>query len=90
MKSFEYAAPESLEEAISLLASQWGEAEILAGGTDLVTCRDPQALADAIYFYYTHTELSGDHGTAAKLHIEREFHIDRTISETEAMFRSLL
>jgi glycosyltransferase involved in cell wall biosynthesis len=56
----------------------------------VVPPRDPQALADAIYFYYTHTELSGDHGTAAKLHIEREFHIDRTISETEVMLRSLL
>ena len=37
MKSFEYATPRSLEEATSLLAEKWGETEILAGGTDLVT-----------------------------------------------------
>jgi xanthine dehydrogenase YagS FAD-binding subunit len=37
MNSFEYAAPNSLPEAVSLLAPAWGETEILAGGTDLVT-----------------------------------------------------
>jgi xanthine dehydrogenase YagS FAD-binding subunit len=38
MNAFQYAAPKSLKEATSLLGSTWGEAEILAGGTDLVTC----------------------------------------------------
>ena len=37
MKSFEYATPGSLAEAIELLADTWGQTEILAGGTDLVT-----------------------------------------------------
>ena len=37
MKSFEYASPTDLESAIGLLGSTFGEAEILAGGTDLVT-----------------------------------------------------
>src|SRR5207249_1688729 len=37
MKSFEYAAPTTLKEATALLSDQWGETEILAGGTDLVT-----------------------------------------------------
>lgn len=37
MKSFEYATPSKLEEATALLAESWGETEILAGGTDLVT-----------------------------------------------------
>jgi len=37
MKPFEYAAPSTLDEAISLLSGSWGETEILAGGTDLVT-----------------------------------------------------
>src|SRR5688572_22710739 len=37
MKSFEYAAPDSLKEATALLSDKWGETEILAGGTDLVT-----------------------------------------------------
>jgi xanthine dehydrogenase YagS FAD-binding subunit len=37
VKSFEYAAPKKLKEAIELLSRQWGETEIMAGGTDLVT-----------------------------------------------------
>jgi xanthine dehydrogenase YagS FAD-binding subunit len=37
MNAFEYAAPKSLKEAASLLGTAWGETEILAGGTDLVT-----------------------------------------------------
>ena len=37
MKSFEYAAPKSVKEAAQLLGDKWGETEILAGGTDLVT-----------------------------------------------------
>jgi len=37
MKSFEYAAPNTLKEATALLGDKWGETEILAGGTDLIT-----------------------------------------------------
>jgi xanthine dehydrogenase YagS FAD-binding subunit len=37
MKSFEYAAPKSLKDALALLSDTWGRTEILAGGTDLVT-----------------------------------------------------
>ena len=37
MNAFEYANPTSVEDAISLLADAWGETEVLAGGTDLVT-----------------------------------------------------
>jgi CO/xanthine dehydrogenase FAD-binding subunit len=36
MKDFEYRAPRSLEEALTLLAGQKGEVKVLAGGTDLV------------------------------------------------------
>jgi xanthine dehydrogenase YagS FAD-binding subunit len=37
MKSFEYAAPKNLKDAVAQLSDTWGRAEILAGGTDLVT-----------------------------------------------------
>jgi xanthine dehydrogenase YagS FAD-binding subunit len=37
MKSFEYANPTDLDTAIGLLDGGFGETEILAGGTDLVT-----------------------------------------------------
>jgi xanthine dehydrogenase YagS FAD-binding subunit len=37
MEAFEYASPKSREEAIKLLAGEWGKTEILAGGTDLLS-----------------------------------------------------
>ena len=37
MKTFEYASPKSLKDAIGLLSDHWGETEVLAGGTDLLT-----------------------------------------------------
>jgi len=36
VNSFEYASPQSVRDALSLLAPKWGPTEILAGGTDLV------------------------------------------------------
>jgi xanthine dehydrogenase YagS FAD-binding subunit len=36
MKEFEYAAPRSETEVLELLSPEWGQTEILAGGTDLV------------------------------------------------------
>jgi xanthine dehydrogenase YagS FAD-binding subunit len=38
MESFEYVAPKTTQEAIKLLATEWGHTDILAGGTDLVSC----------------------------------------------------
>lgn len=37
MQSFEYASPSSLKEATSLLGSSWADAQVLAGGTDLIS-----------------------------------------------------
>ena len=37
MNAFEYANPTSVEDAVSLLADTWGDTEVLAGGTDLIT-----------------------------------------------------
>src|SRR5262245_3397816 len=36
MQAFDYVAPKSTEEVISLLAGKNGEARILGGGTDLI------------------------------------------------------
>jgi L-malate glycosyltransferase len=56
----------------------------------VVPSKDPGALADAVFFYYTHPQLSQDHGRAAKVHIEKNFHIERTIRETKILFESLV
>jgi xanthine dehydrogenase YagS FAD-binding subunit len=34
MQAFEYANPASLQDALGLLSNKWGEADVLAGGTD--------------------------------------------------------
>jgi xanthine dehydrogenase YagS FAD-binding subunit len=37
MQPFEYASPSTLHEALSLLGSQWGQTDVLAGGTDQIS-----------------------------------------------------
>jgi CO/xanthine dehydrogenase FAD-binding subunit len=37
MERFAYANPTTIQEAVSLLGAQWGEADVLAGGTDLIS-----------------------------------------------------
>jgi xanthine dehydrogenase YagS FAD-binding subunit len=37
MQKFEYASPTTKEQAVALLGKEWGETEILAGGTDLLS-----------------------------------------------------
>ena len=36
MRAFDYASPKQKQQAIELLGKQWGQTEILAGGTDLL------------------------------------------------------
>lgn len=36
MQPFEYANPTTVQEALGLLGARWGEADVLAGGTDLL------------------------------------------------------
>jgi xanthine dehydrogenase YagS FAD-binding subunit len=38
MKAFEYVAPGSVRDAAGMLSDTWGKSEVLAGGTDLLTC----------------------------------------------------
>jgi xanthine dehydrogenase YagS FAD-binding subunit len=37
MQPFEYANPTTLHEAVALLGTKWGEADVLAGGTDQIS-----------------------------------------------------
>ena len=45
MNGFEYAAPKSKEQAVGLLASNWGQSEVLAGGTDLLALMKDDVVA---------------------------------------------
>lgn len=37
MRGFKYASPTTKEQAVALLGSNWGQTEVLAGGTDLLS-----------------------------------------------------
>ena len=37
MQPFEYANPRTVQEAVGLLGKSWEEANVLAGGTDLLS-----------------------------------------------------
>src|SRR5579863_1848366 len=37
MQAFEYASPATLQDALGMLGSKWGEADVLAGGTDQIS-----------------------------------------------------
>jgi len=37
MEPFEYGNPSSLSEALGMLGNQWGDADVLAGGTDILS-----------------------------------------------------
>lgn len=37
MQNFEYASPSSLKDAMGLLGASWADAQVLAGGTDLIS-----------------------------------------------------
>lgn len=37
MRAFEYASPANTEQAVALLGASWGQAEVIAGGTDLLS-----------------------------------------------------
>jgi xanthine dehydrogenase YagS FAD-binding subunit len=45
MRPFEYVSPNTRSQAISLLGASWGNAEILAGGTDLLALMKDDVLA---------------------------------------------
>lgn len=42
MQPFEYANPTSVQDAVALLGAHWGQADVLAGGTDLISCMKEQ------------------------------------------------
>lgn len=92
MQAFEYAAPATIQEAVALLGPRWGDADVLAGGTDLISLMKE----------YVHTpkrvvnikgikELEGISKTPAGLRIGALTKIEEVASNADirAMFPSL-
>ena len=45
MRAFEYASPKSKEQAVALLGKSWNDAQVLAGGTDLLSLMKDDVVA---------------------------------------------
>jgi len=70
MKAFEYASPTTKEQAVSLLSAQWGETEILAGGTDLLSLmKDYLSTPKRVVNIKEIKEFKGIRSTAAGLRL---------------------
>jgi len=70
MQGFEYAKPNTVKEALGLLATQWGEADLLAGGTDLLSLmKDYVHTPKRVVSLSGIKELKGIRSTAGGLHI---------------------
>lgn len=68
MKEFSYERPASLDEALQVLAASGSDAEILAGGTDLVIAmrdryRQPKVVVDLKRIAELYPSLVWNHGT---------------------------
>src|SRR5204863_3461996 len=92
MQAFAYSNPSTVQEAVGLLAARWGEVDVLAGGTDLLSLMKE----------YTHTpkrvvniknikELGGISKSAAGLRIGATVTLEElaTNANIKMMFPSL-
>ena len=78
MQAFEYKSPATLREAIALLAPRWGEADILAGGSDLISLmKDYIHTPKRVVNIKRIPELNGISKTAAGLRIGALATLDR-------------
>ena len=70
MQPFEYANPATLKAALALLGARWGEADVLAGGTDLLSLmKDHLHTPRRVVNIKNIKELGGISKTAAGLRI---------------------
>jgi xanthine dehydrogenase YagS FAD-binding subunit len=70
MQPFEYANPSTVQEAVGLLSSNWGEADVLAGGTDLISLmKEYIATPKRVVNIKNIKELGGIHDSKAGLRI---------------------
>jgi len=84
MQAFAYAAPRTLQEALALLADKWGEADVLAGGTDLLSLlKDGLHTPQRVINIKGLQELGGIQKTAAGLRIGALVTLDELLNSPE-------
>jgi xanthine dehydrogenase YagS FAD-binding subunit len=92
MQAFEYANPTTLQEAAGLLGAQWGDADVLAGGTDLLSLmKENLHTPKRVVNIKNIKELEGIHKTGAGLRIGALVTIDELSKSHDAQgpFRAL-
>src|SRR5579863_7197479 len=84
MQAFEYANPTTLQEALGLLASKWGEADVLAGGTDQISLmKDYLAIPKRLVNIKGIKELGGIQNTKTGLRIGSTVTIEDLLENAE-------
>jgi xanthine dehydrogenase YagS FAD-binding subunit len=84
MQAFEYSNPVSLKEATGLLAASWGEADVLAGGTDLLSLmKESLQTPKRVVNIKSIHELGGISRTAAGLRIGATVTMDELARSAE-------
>jgi len=81
METFEYANPKTLQEALGLLGSSSGEADVLAGGTDLLSLmKDYIHTPKRVVNIKSIKELGGIQKTSSGLRIGATVTVDELLS----------
>lgn len=84
MEAFEHAAPQSLGQALGLLSSEWGETDILAGGTDLLSLMKERIhTPKRVVSLRDLRDLRGVKASSEGLHIGATATLDDLISNAE-------
>ncbi len=85
MQAFEYANPNTLQEATGLLGAQWGDAGVLAGGTDLLSLmKENLHTPKRVVNIKNIKELEGIHRSGGGLRIGALVTIDELAKSHEA------
>jgi xanthine dehydrogenase YagS FAD-binding subunit len=84
MHPFEYSNPSTTQEAVGLLGSRWGEADVLAGGTDLISLmKEHLATPNRLVNIKNIKELGGIHDSKAGLRIGATVTLDELMESAD-------
>src|SRR2546430_2080675 len=84
MQPFEYGNPTTVQEAVGMLGAQWGEADVLAGGTDLISLmKEYLATPKRVVNIKNVKELGGIKNSKAGLRIGATVTIDELLENAD-------
>jgi len=84
MQPFEYANPTTVKEAAGMLSSKWGETDVLAGGTDLISMmKDYLATPNRVVNIKNIKELGGIKASKGELRIGATVTLDELMENAE-------